>query len=1156
MTRKGKSKVLIITLLIISILAILSQKAILYAATTTFSIGTNVEASFNSTTQELTISSTSGIGIINENAAQTISNNVGLNNIKTLRFANPVTTTTSFRSLFNFDHPTNSNFYSMENLTEIKNMSNLDTSRMTDMRDMFRNCNSLKNLDLSGFDTSKVTNMEGMFDCASLESVDLSSFDTSKVTNMARMFTSPALTNLDVTNFNTSSVTDMNNMFSNCSSLTSLDVTNFDTSNVTNMVNMFSNCSSLTSLDVTNFNTSNVTNMALMFRGCSSLTSLDVTNFDTANVSSMMGMFNGCRELTNLNVTNFDTVYVRNMSEMFSGCSHLTSLDVSNFNTTRVTNMSSMFYNCSSISSLDISNFNMRFVTNTDNMLKYMTKLNHLYTPSQYSTSQIDLPSTYVNLTDISDTNKYTSFTSSDFSGTVHLAKYYSIMYRANGGTGDEMVQDGYIDKNVTIYDNEFTPPEGKRFASWNTLPNGNGTTYNPGDTHIIKNSFNLYAQWEDATYTVTFKDGDDIVDTQTVENGAGATAPNISKPGYTLSWDKDFSHITENTTVNAVWTPKTNTPYKVEHYKEQPDGSFVKDNSLTENKTGTTGTTATAVAKNIPGYTEDVSNSNRVPSGTIAGDGSLVLKLYYKANTNTPYTVEHYKEQPDGSFVKDNSLTENKSGKTGATATATPKTIPGYTEDVSNSNRVPSGVISADGNLVLKLYYKANTNTPYTVEHYKEQPDGSFIKDNSLTENKTGTTGTTATAVAKNIPGYTEDVSNSNRVPSGTIAGDGSLVLKLYYKANTNTPYKVEHYIEQPDGSFLIDNSLTENKSGKTGATATATPKTILGYSEDTTNSNRVPSGTILGDGSLVLKLYYKANTDTQYKIEYYLRNLDEEVEGYNLERIDNKEGTTNTIVTAEEIDFPGFTYDPTNTNNVPSGTVTADGKLVLKLYYNRDRYNINYVLNGGNAKGLSNSYIYGRELPLGKKVTKQGYQFAGWYDNEELQGSPITKISATDTGDKTFYAKWIDAEEEYYILSEKYDIEISADNSENYITKVSPNTNVETFLSNIETNGVPEVVNKNGQKVENGQLVGTGCKLKVTWKGEVYEYEIAVRGDINGDGKVTVTDLSMMNQTLVGKINLTGINKKAADLDNNKKITVTDLSVLNQAIVGKIQL
>ena len=106
--------------------------------------------------------------------------------------------------------------------------------------------------------------------------------------DMSNMFYScSGLTSLDLTGFNTSAVTNMASMFSSCSGLTSLDLTGFNTSAVTNMGEMFRNCSGLTSLDLTGFDTSAVTNMGNIFSGCSGLTSLILgpNFFKTPNVA-------------------------------------------------------------------------------------------------------------------------------------------------------------------------------------------------------------------------------------------------------------------------------------------------------------------------------------------------------------------------------------------------------------------------------------------------------------------------------------------------------------------------------------------------------------------------------------------------------------------------------------------------------------------------------------------------------------------------------------------------------------------------------------------------------------------------------------------------------------------------------------------------------
>ena len=91
--------------------------------------------------------------------------------------------------------------------------------------------------------------------------IDLSKFDSSKVTDMRCMFDGLiSLKSIDFKNFNTSLVTNMGLMFKNCISLEILDLKCFDTSNVINMREMFEFCSSLIYLNLNSFNTSKVTN--------------------------------------------------------------------------------------------------------------------------------------------------------------------------------------------------------------------------------------------------------------------------------------------------------------------------------------------------------------------------------------------------------------------------------------------------------------------------------------------------------------------------------------------------------------------------------------------------------------------------------------------------------------------------------------------------------------------------------------------------------------------------------------------------------------------------------------------------------------------------------------------------------------------------------
>ena len=230
-------------------------------------------------------------------------------------------------------------------------LSGFDTSNVTDMSGMFYNSQATS-LDLSSFDTSNVTDMNGMFYNSQAATIDLSSFDTSNVTNMQTMFYNSQVRNLDLSSFDTSKVTSMREMFYE-SKATSINVSSFDTSNVTDMVYMFSN-SQATTLNLSSFDTSKVTNMSSMFKGCLAAT-LDLSSFDTGNVTNMSNMFSES-EATIINVSSFDTSKVTNMNGMFKSCKVTTPFDLSNFTSESLTNINWMFA-YTSMPTLDISGF-------------------------------------------------------------------------------------------------------------------------------------------------------------------------------------------------------------------------------------------------------------------------------------------------------------------------------------------------------------------------------------------------------------------------------------------------------------------------------------------------------------------------------------------------------------------------------------------------------------------------------------------------------------------------------------------------------------------------------------------------------------------------------------------------------------------------------
>ena len=212
---------------------------------------------------------------------------------------------------------------------------------------MFLDLVNLADIDLSGFDTRDVTNMQSMFRNIAVASLDLSGFQTENVTDMSGMFfDAKNITNLDLTPLNTGNVTDMHYMFTNMGSLTSLNLSRINTSKVTNMTGMFWGVKNLPTLDLSKFDTRNVTDMPQMFLQAEKLTNLDLSSFDTSKVTTMFDMFNSMKSLTDIQFSKkFNTGHVQNMQGMFANLMNIQEIDLSqaDFDTSNVRNFFGMF---------------------------------------------------------------------------------------------------------------------------------------------------------------------------------------------------------------------------------------------------------------------------------------------------------------------------------------------------------------------------------------------------------------------------------------------------------------------------------------------------------------------------------------------------------------------------------------------------------------------------------------------------------------------------------------------------------------------------------------------------------------------------------------------------------------------------------------------
>lgn len=250
------------------------------------------------------------------------------------------------------------------------------------MRKMFYNLQWEGVLDFEGLDTSKVIDMNSVFNAAWV--TEIKNLDTSNVVDMGYMFAS--YSGLTIPQLNTSKVVNMGGMFNHCRKLTTIP--QMDTSNVRYMQGMFDTCDSLTAIP--QMDTSKVVNMSGVFSWCSALTT--IPQMDTSNVVNMGGMFTYCPKLPA--IPQMDTSNVTNMDSMFSYCISLTTipqLDIS-----KVTSMYHIFYECKKLVEVKFKGKPVSTL-NVNNMFSGIKTNGTLYYDSRYDYSKIInvLPSTW-----------------------------------------------------------------------------------------------------------------------------------------------------------------------------------------------------------------------------------------------------------------------------------------------------------------------------------------------------------------------------------------------------------------------------------------------------------------------------------------------------------------------------------------------------------------------------------------------------------------------------------------------------------------------------------------------------------------------------------------------------------------------------------------
>lgn len=137
------------------------------------------------------------------------------------------------------------------------------------------------------------------------------------------------------------------------------------------------------------------------------------------------------------------------------------------------------------------------------------------------------------------------------------------------------------------------------------------------------------------------------------------------------------------------------------------------------------------------------------------------------------------------------------------------------------------------------------------------------------------------------------------------------------------------------------------------------------------------------------------------------------------------------------------------------------------------------------------------------------------------------------------------------YALNLDSNEYKVTTKENVNYVIGIYPNTQIKTLRKNLIANTDIKILDNNGKIMSEEETISTGNKIQI----ENTTYIAIVCGDVNGDGKVNVTDLVQMKKHFIGKEILNKTSAMATDIDTNGKLTSTDVLNLKRLIVNIIE-
>ena len=287
--------------------------------------------------------------------------------------------------------------------------------------------------------------------------------------------------------------------------------------------------------------------------------------------------------------------------------------------------------------------------------------------------------------------------------------------------------------------------------------------------------------------------------------------------------------------------------------------------------------------------------------------------------------------------------------------------------------------------------------------------------------------------------------------------------------------------------------------------------------------------NGTRIGQGSVGSRIhtefiinaigtytvYAKDDDGNEVVKEIYITNIEETPKDTTPPSIE----TTNEIINENE--SVKVTIQASDTESQIKTIKIASGNQTID-YFENEGTTLNIVKDDKTAQAIV-------------MITKNGTYTI--YAEDEKENASIKAINITE-----IVIPEPEPEPDDTITSSVYEID------ENLINRISPNTNLETFKENISTEVGYVVENMEGIELESTDVIGTGYKL-ITETDK--QYILIVTGDLNSDGRITLTDMSILRKHYLQVESLQDEYLKAADMDDNDKISLNDISVMRKQIL-----